>query len=305
MGEIDVSKFKIIDKRDDFIEENLSRPNMNYWKEVFRKIINNKAAMAAILILLIMCIMSIIGPSLTSYKYDIENKALANKFPSALHIFGTDIKGRDIFVRVWKSMRTSFAIGFIVAFINISIGVVFGAICVYYGGLVDDITMRIIEILTSIPSLLLMIELLMIFRIGVVSMIIAMGLVGWCSVARLMRGQLLQIKQQEYVLAAQALGANPSRVITKHLITNVLNIAIVSLALEIPNAILNEIILSFIGFGVPEPLISFGNLFRDSYENIRFYSYQMFIPGIIISLTLISLNILGDALAEALDYRLN
>ena len=310
MATVSEEKFKMVaceGVQDENEQELLARVN---WRHSLKRFLHNKVTIVALIVLAVIIIVSIIGPSLTSYQYDVPNKTLKNKFPSATHIFGTNSVGQDMFVRVCESIKTSLYIGVIVAFLNVSIGVIYGAICVYYGGFIDDIIMRIIEILTSIPSIIFIVQILLVFRVGTTSLIIAMSLVGWGNIGRIMRGQLLQIKQQEYILAAQALGASTSRIIVKHFLTNVLNIAIVTFTLEIPTVIINEAVLGFIGLGVynpyvPKSPISFGTLALEAQPNIIFYPYQTLIPGAVLSLILICINILGDGLSDALDYRID
>lgn len=275
------------------------------WKYSLKRFLSNKLAVISLILLIIIVAASICGPSFTSYKPEDVKRGLRNILPGNTHIFGTDYLGRDIFIRVCAATRTSLLIGSISATINIIIGIIFGAICVYYDGITDEIIMRIVEILTSIPSILFIIQILLVIRIGIVSLIIALSLIGWCNVSRIIRGQLLQVKQQEYILAAQALGASTSRIIAKHFLVNVLSMIIVTFALEIPNIILTEASLSFIGFGLPEPFISFGTLAIEAEQNIMFYPYQALFPGMILSLTLICINLIADGLSDALDYRID
>lgn len=305
MNEISKDKFIIVGvenvdlKKADKVIERIN------WKYTLRRFLSSKIAVAALIILTAIIIMGIIGPKLTSYQPFEEKRAWRNILPGAEHIFGTDYIGRDIFVRVCSAIRTSLLIGLSSALVNIIIGIIFGAICVYYGGITDDVIMRIVEILTSIPNVLFIIQILLVLRIGIFSLIIALSMVGWCNVSRIIRGQLLQVKQQEYIMAAQALGAGTSRIIAKHLLVNVINITIVTFALEVPNIILTEAALSFIGFTLGKPFLSFGTMAIDAQQNILFYPYQALIPGVFLSLILLCINLIGDALSDALDYRID
>lgn len=305
MNEISKDKFRIIGVDEiDLYEASKSIERIN-WKYTLKRFLSNKLAVTAVFVLIAIIIMGAIGPKLTSFQPFEEKRAWRNIIPGTEHIFGTDYIGRDIFVRVCIAVRTSLIIGLSSAALDIIIGVIFGAICVYYGGVIDDIIMRIVEILTSIPNVLFILQILLVLRVGIFSLIIALSMIGWCNVSRIIRGQLLQVKQQEYIMAAQALGAGTSRIIAKHFLVNILNIAIVTFALEVPNIILTEAALSFIGFGLTKPFISFGTMAIDAQQNILFYPYQALFPGAFLSLIMICINLIGDALSDALDYRID
>lgn len=304
MVDLSPDKFKIVgyDKEED---EKFNRPSLSYWSSVRRRFFSSKVAIFAMIILIIIVVMIIIGPKLTKYDPLVQIRAERNMRPNSIHYFGTDEAGFDIFSRVWYGGRTSFTIGIAVATINVIIGIIYGAICGYFGGLIDDVIMRIIEIALSIPNLILVMLIGMILRAGLFSAIISMSVVGWCQIARLVRGQIMQVSQQEYVLAAQALGADSSRILSQHLITNVISIAVVTVTLEIPFAILGESILGYLGFLDTGSKLTWGGLMRSVQNSYIFYPYQTFIPAAVISITLICFNLIGDALSDALDPRLN
>jgi oligopeptide transport system permease protein len=201
--------------------------------------------------------------------------------------------------------RGSLTIGISVSFLNITIGVIYGSICGYFGGLIDDIITRITEILISVPNVLVILLMSMILGPGLLSAIIAMSIVGWCNIARIVRGQIYQVKNQEYVLAAMALGANNERIIAKHLISNIIGITVVAITVEIPNTILNEIILTYIGFISAGSFMTWGNLCRNIGAALLVYPTQVYIPTFFICLTLACFNIIGDALSDALDPKIN
>lgn len=304
MAELSRDKFQIIGCENSDADKIL-RPNMTYWQDAWRRLKQNKVAIVSLVVLILIAIMTIVGPFMTKFAYDAIDTNAVNANPNATHWFGTDLLGRDMFARVWRGGRISMIIGLVGAFCDTVIGVLYGGIAGYFGGFVDDIMMRIVEILNSIPYLIVVILISLMFpNSGVGSVIIAMAITGWCSMARLVRGQLLQIKEQEYVLAAQALGANPSRIIMRHLIPNTIGVMIVSITFDVPSYIFGEAWLSFIGLGVKSPETSWGALASSGQQNIMFYPYQLFFPALFISLTMLSFNLLGDGLRDALDPRL-
>jgi oligopeptide transport system permease protein len=288
------------------IEESqaIVRPSMTYWQDAWRRLKMNKVAMASLVFLILLGIMAIIGPYLLPYKYSDQNLMMTNKPPSAEHWFGTDYLGRDLFVRTWMGARISLTIGIAAALLDGIIGVIYGGISGYFGGQVDNIMMRIVDILYGIPYLILVILLMLVMGPGIVTIITAMVITGWVGMARLVRGQVLQLKEQEFVMAAKTLGASPGRIIMKHLIPNTLGPIIVSITFDVPAAIFTEAFLSYIGLGVQPPLASWGTLANDATNVLLMYPYQLFFPAFFISITMLSFNLLGDGLRDALDPRL-
>lgn len=287
-------------------DEAIVRPNTTYWQDVWYRLKQNKGAIAGLVIVIIMIVLAIVGPYLTPYNYDTQNLAsqYTNQPPSSEHWFGTDDLGRDLFTRVWHGARVSLLIGFLSALVQFLIGVTYGGISGYIGGWVDEVMMRIVEILSGIPFLLYVILLMVILEPGLNTILIALGAVYWLSMARLVRGQVLALKEQEYVLAARALGASQWRIIFRHLIPNCMGPILVYSTLAIPDAIFAEAWLSFLGLGVSAPQASLGMLVSDGIGAIRLYPYQLFFPAFFISLTILAFNILGDGLRDALDPRL-
>lgn len=301
MQSIPKEKFQIIGIENDGIEQT-SRPRVGYFKDAWRRLKQNKAAMFALVLLGIIVIMVIIGPKLSGYQFEQVDKNAINVSPGKEHWFGTDKLGRDIFARVWISGRVSLTIGILGALISAVIGCIYGGIAAYFGGVVDEIMMRIVEILISVPYLIVVIVLSLVFDSkGMGTLILAMTITGWCGMARLVRAQMLSIKNEEYVLAAQALGVRPRRIIMKHMIPNVLSTVIVSITFDIPGYIFSEAFLSYIGLGIQPPNTSWGAMASAAQASMTYYPYQLLFPALMISLTMLCFTLLGDGLRDALD----
>lgn len=302
MAELSKEKFKIIGCSDANAEE-ITRPNLTYWQDAWRRLKKNKVAILSLVLLLALAIMSIIGPYLRpQFGVNSANSSIRNMNPNGIHWLGTDNLGRDLWVRVWYGTRTSIIIGIAGAAIEFIVGVIYGGVAAYYGGTVDDIMMRIVEILNSIPYLLMVLILMVVFNNkGIGPMILAMGLTGWTGMARLVRGQVFSIKEQEYVLAAKALGGNSLRIISKHLLPNTVGIMIVDVTFAVPIYIFAEAFLSYIGLGIQSPNTSLGALCSAGQDKLIFYPYQLIWPSLVISLIMLCFNLLGDGLNDALD----
>lgn len=303
MAQLSKEKFQIIGCENSNAEEIL-RPSITYWQDAWRRLKQNKVATASLIMLILITLMTIFGQYINGFRFELTNSDIVNKAPDMTHWFGTDNLGRDIFSRVWAGGRVSIIIGIVGAFIDTVAGGIYGGISGFYGGFIDDIMMRIIEILSSIPYLVVVILVSLILKPGIWALIIAMTITGWVSMARLVRGQLLQIKEQEYVLAAAALGANPSRIIAKHLLPNTIGIMIVAITFDVPGFIFGEAFLSYLGKGIQSPNTSWGALAAGAQGNLMFYPTQLFFPSLLISLTMLSFTLLGDGLRDALDPRL-
>ncbi|KQX64738.1 MULTISPECIES: ABC transporter permease [unclassified Paenibacillus] len=284
--------------------DKIVRPSLNYWQDAWRRLKKNRLAMAGLIILVALIVFAIIVPFVSSYDYQTQNLKVKNVPPSGEHWFGTDDFGRDLWTRVWWGTRISLFIGIIAAIIDLVIGVIYGGISAYYGGKVDEVMQRTIEIVYAIPFLLIAILLIMVIGSGIPSIILAMAITGWVPMARLVRGQMLTLKEQEFVLASRTLGASPMRIIMRSLIPNALGIIIVQITFVVPAAIFTEAFLSFIGLGVKPPLASLGNLLSDGANYIRLYPHRLIFPTIIFSLILLSFNLLGDGLRDALDPKM-
>lgn len=303
MAQVVDDKYKIIGC-EHLNNEQINRPSMTYWQDAWRRLRKNKVAIGAFILLVIIGIMTLIGPIISGYDYREIVAQMKNRPPSREHWFGTDNLGRDLFSRVWQGGRISIIIGLIGAFIDVTFGTIYGGIAGYFGGKVDMIMMRIVEILGCIPEMVIIIIISMILPGNVESLIIAITITGWMGTARMVRGQVLQVKELEFVSAAKALGATPTRIIVKHIIPNVMSVLIVGLTMEVPGLIFTEAFLSFIGLGVKPPSTSWGVLTSEARGTLFFYPYQLFFPALFISLTMLCFNLLGDGLRDALDPKL-
>jgi dipeptide transport system permease protein len=285
--------------------ENIERPSVSFWRDVWRRLKQNKLAMAGLWVIVALAIMAIIGPLISGHTYYDQDFTKSNIPPGKQFWFGTDPSGRDMFTRSWYGARISLFIGIMAAFIDFFVGVIYGGISGMKGGRVDNIMMRIAEVLYGVPYLLMVILLMVVMGQGLFTIIIAMTLTGWIPMARLVRGQVLQLKEQEFVHAATALGANTWWILKKHLIPNTMGPILVNVTLTVPTAIFSEATLSFLGLGVPAPMASWGTMTNDGLISLLVGNiYQLLIPGCLISLTMFAFNVFGDGLRDALDPKL-
>lgn len=284
--------------------EKIRRPVSSFWKDSWRSLLKHKTATISLFVIMVIMFFSFVGPYMNEYKYYETNYEETYQVPNSTHWFGTDKFGRDQWTRVWQGTRISIYIALLAAILDLMIGVTFGAISGYYGGTIDSIMQRVIEILVGIPRLIVVILLMMFMKPGIFTITIAMVFTGWVSMARIVRGQILKLKEQEYVLAARTLGASDFDIIFKQLFPNMLGIIIVNMMFTIPSAIFTEAFLSFIGLGLQEPLASLGMLINDGYQSMRNQFYLLLYPAIVIILLMVGFNILSDGLRDAFDPRM-
>lgn len=322
------------------------RPSSTFFKDGIKRLLKNKVATVSFFIIVVIALTSIFLPMFWPYSYeqqlgvvpgkpvdasyndlapfeygDTEKERMENGEKIFPHVFGTDAQGRDYLIRIVYGTRISLAVGFFASIIVLIIGMTVGSIAGYIGGVVDLAIMRIVDIIYSLPDMLMVILLATVLKqvlqgkiegtflekIGsnIISLFIVFGILYWVSMSRLIRGQILSLREQEYVLAAKATGAKGKWIITKHLMPNCISVVIISTALQIPSAIFTESYLSFLGLGVNAPMPSLGSLASDALNGISSYEYRLVIPAIVISLIVLSLNLFGDGLRDAFDPKLN
>ena len=274
-----------------------------YFQDAWAHFKKNKLALVSLCFLFVMVALAILVPLLSPYTYDGQDLTLRNDPPSLSHPLGTDKFGRDIFVRLMYGARISLSVGFAAAFIILFLGVVYGGVCGYFGGKLDMVLMRIADIIYSIPSMLYVIMVMLIFGSNIFSVLLALSVSGWIGMARQVRTQVMSLKEREYAQAARVMGASHRRILFKHLITNSIGPIIVNTTLMVPQAIFTEAFLAFVGIGISIPQSSWGTMANEARSLIQSYPIQMLWPVLAISLTMLSLNFIGDGLNEALDPR--
>lgn len=284
--------------------EHFDRPTLSYWQDAWRRLKKNPVAMASLVLLCLLIIMSIIGPNLRGYDYVTMNLRLKNKPADSAYWFGTDAMGRDLFSRVWVGARASVLIAIVATAIKLVFGTFYGAVMAHYGGWVDDIMMRIIEIINSVPSLLVTILIMMVLGNNLFALLVALSITSWCSTARQTRGMIKQLRETEFIFAAEVLGSSSLRIIFRHYVPNMLSILILDASTAIPSFIFTEAGLSFLGIGLQSPEISLGVLIAQGQKVMDFYPNQLFYPALVLCLIVLSFNLLGDGLRNALDPRL-
>jgi len=339
--QIDVSKFLPATEEEKRQQDVMSKSS-SFFKDGMRNLMKNPLAVASCIVVVLIVLTILIAPLIVPYKYEEilsidgrRDKGAKNMAPFTYseaeqqyiaegntrfpHIFGTDDQCRDYFIRVIYGTRVSLTVGIFASFIVLIIGMLYGSISGYMGGRVDLIMMRIVDIIYSLPDLLMIILLsvvlkeVLIFKPGsflahlgtnMVCIFIVFGLLYWVGMARLIRGQILSIKENEYILAARSIGARPGRIIRRHVLPNCISVIIITTALQIPSAIFTESFLSFVGLGVQAPMPSLGSLASSALSGIQSYPYKLLYPAVMICLIVLSLNLLGDGLRDAFDPKL-
>ncbi|WP_207729382.1 ABC transporter permease [Clostridium gallinarum] len=306
--DIDKELFTPLSEEEKKFEE-IVRPSVGYWADAWRRLKSNKVALFSLIMIILVVLLAFIGPVLMEkmlgYTYYDTNLQATDLRPSAKHWFGTDNLGRDLFVRVMYGARYSLIIAVSAAAINLVIGVLYGGVAGFFGGKVDNIMMRIVDVLYSIPTQIYVIILMAAFKkegsTGLTTIILAMAISYWVGMARIVRGEILELKQREFVLAAKALGASKTRILFIHLIPNCMGSILVTLTLFVPQAIFTEAFLSFIGLGINAPLASLGTLANDASGLLSTAAYQLLFPAGAICIIILAFNLFGDGLTEALD----
>lgn len=317
--------------------EEISKPSLNFWQDSWMRVRKNKAAVVSLVVLGIIIIMAFLGPAISGrdgFEQNVKHANLPAKMPVLENVswlpfdgtvtnkagveidmyekkgvdeyywLGTDSLGRDIFTRLWEGTQISLLIAFLAAVIDMVVGVSYGAISGYFGGRIDNVMQRITEILMGIPNLVVVVLLILVLEPGILSIVIALSITGWVSMARVVRAQVLKMKEQEYVLAARTLGSSHGKIIFKHLIPNLAGVIIINTMFTIPSAIFFEAFLSFIGLGLQAPAASLGTLIEEGYKSLLTYPHMLLFPAVTISIIMICFNMVADGLRDALDPKM-
>ena len=273
------------------------------WRDAWIKLCKNYLALLGLAIILLLCLVSLLTPWIAPYGYEEQNLLLGATPPSAAHWLGTDIFGRDMLTRIMYGGRVSLTVGFIATAVALVIGVLWGAIAGFIGGRVDAVMMRIVDIMYALPFMIFIVLLMVVFGRNILLLFLAIGAVEWLTMARIVRGQVMNLRKQEFVEAAYSLGLSQWTIIRRHIIPNTLGPVIVYTTLTIPSVMLLEAFLSFLGLGIQPPQSSWGLLINYGVETMEEYPWLLIFPGVTLSLTLFALNFLGDGLRDALDPR--
>ncbi|KAF0370113.1 ABC transporter permease [Pediococcus acidilactici] len=309
-------------------QERIAKPALTFSQDAMRRLKKNKAALISLWILIIIAVISILSLWLSPSNPNKQNLNYSNlppKWPgvdlpglngylngqnkyagmgkNVYYLLGTDYLGRDLLSRIMVGTRVSLFIGIVATFFDLTIGVFYGIISGWRGGMTDTLMQRVIEIISSVPNLVVVILMLQVFKPGMTSIILAIALTGWVTMARLIRAQTLQLKDQEFVLAARTLGESSVKIAFKHLIPNLSSIIIIQTMFTIPTAIFFEAFLSYIGIGLPAPTASLGTLLSDGQKNLQVLPYQLLCPAIVIVVLMLAFNLLADGLRDAFDPR--
>ncbi|MBQ3693566.1 MAG: ABC transporter permease [Synergistaceae bacterium] len=282
----------------------IMRPSLTYWSDAWRRLKHDKLALFGLIVIVMILLLAVFGPMLSPYEYDAMDFMIINEPPNLSHWFGTDIFGRDLFVRVMYGARISLSVGFMASIISLFIGVIYGGISGFAGGRTDDIMMRIVDVIYSVPMMIYVILLMVVVGPGLKSIFITLGITYWAPMARIVRAEIMRLKNEEFILAARVIGASPKRILLRHLIPNAMGSVLVTLTFSIPGAIFTEAFLSFVGLGVSAPMASWGVLSNDAVSTLSMYPWQLFFPAAAISITILAFNFLGDGLRDALDPKL-
>ena len=317
--------------------EEINKPSLTFWQDAWMRVRKNKGALVSLIVMGIIIIMALIGPLVSGKEFDFQNVRHNNLPPKIQGLeniswlpfdgiktnkagkeidmyevkkvdeyywFGTDALGRDLFTRVWKGTQISLYIALLAATIDMIIGVAYGSISGFYGGRLDNVMQRITEVLVGIPLMIVVILMILVLEPGIISITVALTITGWVGMARVVRAQVLKLKEQEFVLASKTLGNSNGKIISKHLLPNLAGVIIINTMFTIPNAIFFEAFLSFIGLGLQEPYASLGTLIDEGFKVLRLHPHEMIIPAVVISVIMVTFNMLADGLRDALDPKM-
>lgn len=287
----------------DAVDQAAAPKGRSLWSDAWRKLRQNRAAVAAVCIISCMIVLVLIGPLFSDYAFDFTDWANVSTAPSVEtgHIFGTDTLGRDLFVRTLYGGRISLMVGVVATLVSLLIGISYGATAGYFGGRIDNVMMRIVDILYAMPFMFFVILLMVFFGRNIILIFVAIGAINWLDMARIVRGQTLSLKQREFVEAAQAQGVRTFTLIRRHIVPNLLGVVVVYITLTIPQVILVESFLSFLGLGVQEPMTSWGALVKEGSEELESSPWMLVFPALFLATTLFCFNFVGDGLRDALD----
>ncbi|MFD1418913.1 ABC transporter permease [Companilactobacillus keshanensis] len=330
--QIPKDKFKFLNNAGNKEQEKIGTPALTYMQDVRRRLFKNKVAVVCLTLLTIIVFISVFAPIIAPYNPNAQHATLSNlppklgnlnipgfngyqnmggkmvdayaqvHAPKGTHyLLGTDYLGRDLLSRIIYGTRLSLIVAVLATLVDLLIGIPYGIVSGWKGGMTDNVMQRIVEIVSSVPNLIVVILMMIILKPGLISIVLAIAITDWVTMARLIRAQTFQLKEQEYVLAARTLGESSTKIATKHLIPNLSSTIIIQTMFTIPNAIFFEAFLSFIGIGIPAPNASLGTLLSDGQKAFRFLPYQMWAPAIILSIIMIATNLLGDGLRDAFD----
>ena len=295
--------FVVMGKNTDDMEL-IIRPTLSFWQDAWRRLKKNKAAIIGLIIIVCYGLLAIFAPFLSQYEYSTMDTSAIDASPSLVHWLGCDSTGRDLWVRIWMGARVSLTIGLLSATINMCVGAVIGGLCGFYGGKLDMVMMRIVDILYGIPSLIITILVMVVIGKGVMTLIIAMCIVGWIGTCRFVRGEVYRLKGQDFISAAKILGVPDIVIIVQQIIPNVLGLLVTNLCMAIPGAIFQEAFLSYIGLGISPPNCSWGVLAKEGIKMLRVAPHEVAAPAFFICTTMLALNLLGDGLRDAVDPKL-
>lgn len=303
MAELNKEMF-VIRGKDTTRMESISRPSLSFWSDAWRRLKKNKTAMAGLILIALYALLSIFAPMFSQYTQSQMDVNARHALMSASHWLGCDSTGRDMWTRIWMGGRVSLSIGLISAILNMCVGAVIGGLCGFYGGKLDMIVMRIVDILYGIPSLIITILVMMVLGKGIAPLIVALCVVGWIGTCRFVRGEVYRLKEQEFVMAAKVLGIPDIKIILRHIIPNIMGMLITNLCMAIPGAIFQEAFLSYIGLGITPPDCSWGVLCKEGIQFLRYYPHEILVPAFFICTTMLALNLLGNGLRDAVDPKL-